>query len=103
MLDKVIHKHLDEQDKLEINIEDDIDGLLKAVSISKLIADPEAVLLAIVKEVGDNIRENYAQQAVENGIQFAKDVMTTKRDIKIQRTKDPKINQDDRSQDNRQD
>ena len=104
MLDKQIHSHLDKQEKLEIQIEDDIDALLKVVSIKKLIDNPEEVLLAIVKEVGENIKNNFAKDAIENGIQFAKDVMKSKADIKIQRTKDPTLNADDNpSKDNRQD
>ena len=104
MLDKQIHAHLDDQEKLEIAIEDDIDELLSMVSIKKLIANPEEVLLAIVKEVSDNIKKNYAKPAIDNGIEFAKTAMKTKADIKIQRTKDPQLNEDDaNSKDNRQD
>lgn len=104
MLDKHIHAHLDKQDKLEIAIEDDIDALLKMVSIKKLIDNPQEVLLAIITEVKDNIKENYAQQSIENGIQFAKDVRKANEDIKIQRTKDPQLNKDDiTSDDTRQD
>lgn len=103
MLDKTIHDHLDKQDKLEMAIEDDIDSLMKMISIQKLVANPEEVLAAIVKEIKDNIIKNYAQEAVENGIQFAKDVRKTKEDIKIQRTKDGKLNDDNIGKDNRQD
>ncbi|MBW2624555.1 MAG: hypothetical protein JRD68_16730 [Deltaproteobacteria bacterium] len=104
MLDKQIHAHLDKQDKLEIAVEDDIDALLKVVSIKKLIDNPEEVLLAIMAEVGDTIKNEYAKEAIENGIEFAKGVKKTNEDIKIQRTKDPHLNKDDvTGKDNRQD
>ena len=95
MLDKLIHAHLDKQEALEIEIEDDIDGLLRAVSIKKVIDNPEEALLAIIDAIKLNIKEQYAQQAIENGIQFAKDVQKKKADIKIQMTEDPKLNQDE--------
>lgn len=94
MLDKQIHKHLDEQEKLEIAIEDDIDALMKVVNIGKLIDNPEEVLFAIVKEVADNIEKNYAEDSIDNGIKFAEGVIASKVDIKIQRTKDAKLNDD---------
>lgn len=101
MLDKQIHAHLDEQDQLEIGIEDDIDTLMKVVNIGKLIDNPEEVLLAIVKEVGDNIENNYAEDSINNGIQFAKDTIKTKKDIKIVKTKDPELNKNDVDSDNK--
>ncbi len=94
MIDKQIHAHLDKQDKLEIQSEDDIDGILRVISIKKLIANPEEVLLAVVTEIGENIKNNYAKEAIDNGIQFAQDIRKTKEDIKIQRTKDGKLNND---------
>ena len=102
MLDKTIHAHLDKQEKLEIAVEDDIDALIKVVSVKKIIESPEEFLLAIVEEVKNNIKENYAQEAIENGIQFAKDIQETNKKIKIQRATDGKMN-DDNSKDNRQD
>lgn len=101
MLDKQIHKHLDEQEKLEIEIEDDIDALMSVVNIKKIIDNPEEVLLAIVKEVADNIENNFAERSIDNGIEFAKDVIKTKADIKIEKTKDPKLNEDDFDGDNK--
>ncbi len=95
MLDKTIHAHLDKQDKLEIAVEDDIDALLKIINIKNLIDDPQTILLAIVMEVKEIVKEEYAQQAVENGIEFAKQVLKTKADIKIQITDDPELNKDD--------
>ncbi len=104
MLDKQIHAHLDKQEKLEIAIEDDIDAILKVVSIKKLIDNPGEVLLAIVKEVGENIKNNYTKEAIENGIEFAVGVKKSKADIKLQKTKDGTLNEDDvDSKDNRQD
>ncbi len=104
MLDKQIHAHLDKQDKLEIGIEDDIDALMKIVNIGKLISNPKEVLFAIVKEIGDNINNNYAQDSINNGIEFAKGVIKTKADIKVQKTSNPELNKngidsDDKKQD----
>ena len=95
MLDKQIHAHLDKQEALEIAIEDDIDALLKVVSIKKLIDNPREVLNAIVFEVSENIKNNYAKEAIENGIEFAVGVKKSKADIKLQKTKDGKLNEDD--------
>ena len=80
----------------------DIDALIKVVSVKKIIESPEEFLLAIVEEVKNNIKENYAQEAIENGIQFAKDIQETNKKIKIQRATDGKMN-DAISKDDEQD
>lgn len=104
MLDKQIHDHLDKQDKLEIGIEDDIDALMGKLRIQALIDDPEGVLLAFVAAISNIIEEDYAEESINNGIEFAKGVIKTKADIKIIKTKNPGLNKDEtNSEDNGQD
>jgi hypothetical protein len=95
VLDKHIHKHLDDQESIEISIEDDIDSLIDSIDIFKLLKSPEVVLQAIVEDIKSNIENKYAKQSIENGINFAEDIIKAKSDIKINITENAELNKDD--------
>lgn len=93
-LDKVLVNHLDDQDILEDQIEEDIEKLISSLKLSDLINGSEDALLGIVGQVQELLKEKYYPTAAENGIDLAKDIEKDG-DIIIEKTKDPNLNEDD--------
>lgn len=91
-LDKVLINHLDEMDLLENAIEDDIEEVLRTINIKKLMKDPEGTMLAVAKMMQQILEEDYYTEATKNGITFAKNIVEDG-DIRIQRSKDPNLNE----------
>ena len=91
-LDKVLISHLDEQEKLEIRIEQDIETLISEIDIDDLIDNPEAVLMDVVADLQDILKSEYYATASENGIKLAK-AIEEDGDIKIPDSDNPSLNE----------
>ena len=91
-LDKVLIKHLDEQDALEENIEADIEKLISDIDVSVLIHDPEMILMEIVEAVQDILKEEYYAMAAKNGVRLAEDIEEDG-DIQIPKSDNPNLNE----------
>jgi len=92
-LDKVLIKHLDEQDILEDNIEKDIDSLVLKVNIKDLMNGSEDALLNIVEVLQQRLKDDYYKEASENGIKLAKSIEMDG-DIQVPDSKDPNLNEE---------
>lgn len=106
MLDKVIHKHIDSMDILEQGLSEDIDKLIASIDISTLIDNVDTSIEEIVVAIESLIQDKYAHVAIDNGILFAREVESLKRDIKVQDSNDGTLNEDqfdDKSGDSRRD
>ncbi|NCD18222.1 MAG: hypothetical protein EOL91_13150 [Actinobacteria bacterium] len=90
-LDKVLINHLDEMDTIEDGIDEAVERLIMSMSIDALIQNPEGVLSEVALAVEDLLKEEYYVTATENGAKLAK-AIEDDGDIKIQKTKDPNIN-----------
>lgn len=90
-LDKVLIKHLDDQDYLEDSLDKDIDQLLSKVTISELMSDVEGVLMSIVQQLQERLESQYYEKAVANGIELAHNIQDDG-DIRIQDTNNADLN-----------
>lgn len=93
MLDKIIRDHIDEMEAIENNIEKEIDELLKGMDVDALMNDPEAAIMEVVNILSERLIQEYIPRAAEKGIEFAKKIQETKKDIVVQDTTNPKVNQ----------
>jgi hypothetical protein len=93
MLDKVVRAHLDQMDALEDDIKKDIDDIFKTIDIDALLSDPHLEVMTIVEAVKHLLIERYIKRAIEQGKDFSKKVEKLKRDIVIQDSNDPKLNE----------
>ncbi|RLC34038.1 hypothetical protein DRH14_03800 [Candidatus Shapirobacteria bacterium] len=97
MLDKVIEKHIDKQGEIEESLKKEIDRIIGSIDIDAIVENAQAELDAMVKEIEDLIASKYAPHAIENGLELAKivkDMIKKDKEIKIQKTKNPKLNED---------
>lgn len=94
MLDKIIIKHLDKMQALEEQAQADIESIFKALDIDEVLDDPEGAMVQVATLVGEMIEIKILDECVKNGIEIAQKISELERDIKIQKTNDPKINND---------
>ncbi|NCC41932.1 MAG: hypothetical protein EOM21_21490 [Gammaproteobacteria bacterium] len=90
-LDKVLINHLDDMDMIEDGIDEAVERLIMSMSIDALIQNPEGVLSEVALAVEDLLKDEFYVKATENGAKLAK-MIEDDGDIKIQKTKDPNIN-----------
>lgn len=90
-LDKVLVKHLDDQEILEDRLDKDIEDLIGQITVTELMADVEGVLMAVVTELQERLKSEYYDTAVKNGVELAKNIEADG-DIQIQKTKDGDLN-----------
>ena len=93
-MDKLINIHINKMDKLEIDIDNEIDKAMKKITIDDIMNDPEETLIAIVQVIRDSMVEKYGVEAIDEGIKFAKAIERLKRDIKVPKTDDPNLNEE---------
>ena len=91
-LDKVIINHLDEMDKINMEIEAIIDNLIDNINIDELVNDPALTLTTIGAVIEETMDEDVYMKAFENGVEFAK-AIEDDGDIKVQDTNDPNLNE----------
>lgn len=94
MLDPVIKKHIQEQDKVEEALRADIDKLMEQIDIDQAIENPKETFFGIAEQVEILISDRYSLDALENGIKFARTVEKMRRNLVIQDTDDADINKD---------
>lgn len=92
MLSNILHKHLDEMDAIEAQMQDDIDKAIASIEVDALIANPKATLDEIVKMIEDFLVKKYAHIALKNGSDLAKIVQ--KRNVVVDPSNNPKVNED---------
>lgn len=92
-LDKVLINHLDNMDKLEDDIDENITEAIDSLDVNSLIDDPEAVLFNFIDELKVLLQEKYYPEASKNGLELAKNIREDG-DIEIARSNDPNLNED---------
>lgn len=91
-LDKVIIKHLEDQDILEERIDKEIESMLASIDIVNLISSAESVLEAFVEDLQIRLKKSYYSTSSKNGIELAHSIIKDG-DIKIPNSKDPNLNE----------
>lgn len=91
-LDKVLINHLDSMDKLENEIEDDIDRIVKSLSVDEIIENPNQALQEFQEAVEELLNEKYYPEAVKEGFTLAEQIEKDG-DIRIDPSKDPNKNE----------
>lgn len=97
-MDKLINSHIDSLEELEAELEVIIDDAIDSIDIGALLKDPTVELERIKEEVKELFLKEYAPQAVELGIDFAKKIqqrIAQDKDIKVPKTDDPNLNKND--------
>jgi hypothetical protein len=91
-LDKVLIKHLDDQDELEARIEEDIETLVSGLNINELIDSPESSLMQIVDDLQEILKSEYYPLASQNGIELAR-AIEDDGDIQVPDSNNPNLNE----------
>jgi len=71
-MDRIINSHIDEIDKIEEAIDAIIISETKKIKIEEVVAEPAEALAAVVEKIKRIFLDEYANQAVELGINFGK-------------------------------
>jgi hypothetical protein len=93
MLDPIIHKHLDEIDKIEDSVDKDISDILSSLDIKAVIENPNEAMLSIARIIEDLIIEDYLKRTVELGIAFSREIDKAKK-IAVSDSSNPNLNKE---------
>jgi hypothetical protein len=93
MLDPIIHKHLDEIDKIEDSVDKDISDILSSLDIKAVIENPNEAMLSIARIIEDLIIEDYLKRTVELGIAFSREIDKAK-NIAVSDSSNPNLNKE---------
>lgn len=97
-MDKLINKHIDTLEELESELDIIVEDAIASIDIEALVKNPTAELERVVEEVKEVFLKEYAPQAVEAGIDFAKKIqerIEQDKDIIVDKSKDPNLNKDE--------
>jgi len=98
-MDKLINAHIDELDGLTDEIDAIVEDAVNGIDIEALVKNPTAELQRVIEEVKKVFLEEYAPQAGELGIDFAKkiqDKIDKDKTIKVDDSNDPNLNKDEK-------
>lgn len=93
MLDKTIHKHLDEMDKIYKDIDEKIDAIIDEIDIDELMESPSEYLHEVVDEINNNVINDASASAIKAGEAFAKSI-EKKDEIVVDDSTNPRVNND---------
>lgn len=93
MLDKILHKHLDEMDKIYDDADKQIDAIINEIDIDELMESPEEYLNEVLDVINDNVINDISDRAMELGEKFAKSI-EKKDEIVIDESTNPNKNKD---------
>lgn len=102
-MDKVINAHIDKVEEIEKAINEVIDKAMAEIDIEEVIAAPSATLAAVVEKVKRTFLDDYANKAVELGVEFGQAVtkkIEQDKTIKVDKSKDPTLNKEDDTSEN---
>lgn len=92
MLDKLIHKHLDEMADIEDAVAEDIEKAIRKIDIAELMKDPKSELETIVQIIEEMLMEKYFPRVIKEGVAFSAEVRKSK-EIIVSDTNNPKLNE----------
>jgi len=96
-LDKIINSHIDKLDELERQVDMIIEQEMSQIDIDYVIESPQEALAQVAENIKRVFLDNYADKAIELGIQFGKQVrkkIEQDKTIKIDDSENPKLNAD---------
>lgn len=93
MLDSVIHKHLDEMDKIYDDVDRQIDAIIDEIDIDELMEDPSEYLSEVVDAINENVINDASDKAIKAGKKFAKNIEKDG-EIVIDDSTNPRANND---------
>ena len=94
MLDKIIHAHLDEMDKIEEDVQKDIDEIISQIDIDEIMNNPLAELTVVIEAVKAVLENEYIPKAITEGKKLSQDIAKSPKDIVVPDTKNPNLNED---------
>ena len=96
-MDKIINSHIDKLDELERQVDMIIEQEMSQIDIDYVIESPQEALAQVAENIKRVFLDNYADKAIELGIQFGKQVrkkIEQDKTIKIDDSENPKLNAD---------
>jgi hypothetical protein len=96
-LDRIINSHIDKLDELERQVDMIIEQEMSQIDIDYVIESPQEALAQVAENIKRVFLDNYADKAIELGIQFGKQVrkkIEQDKTIKIDDSENPKLNAD---------
>jgi len=73
-MEKEINRHLESIERLEKEVDDDIDKAIKAFDIKDIIDDPLVALLEVTEVINAMLDDEYHARALKEGIKFARNI-----------------------------
>lgn len=93
MMDKAIHKHLDNRLDIQDEAAKMLEEVLASIDLKRAIKDPRKELAGIA-HVAMGVAEAHAKDAMDEGIRFAREVRE-KGSVLLQKSADPNLNEED--------
>ena len=103
-MDKLINKHIDEIEELERQIDYIIEQETSQIDIGEIVASPQKTITQVVDNIKRVFLDEFANRAVELGLDFGKAVnkrIEQDKVIKVDDSNDPNLN--DTGKSNKQD
>lgn len=95
MMDKAIHKTLDNRESLTEKVEKDLEKGFRSLDLKEVLSSPEEVLTDFVEELADQLLDRYMVAYMQEGRRFAREVMSKRKPVEIQPGSDPNLNKDE--------
>lgn len=92
MLDKLLHKHLDQMDELEARVQEEIDVILASIDRKQILDNPREALYTVVEAVKSILEEKYIPLAAKDGFDLIKKVVN--KDVIIDDSTNPNQNKE---------
>jgi hypothetical protein len=93
MLDKTIHKHLDQMDAFQEEADAGIEKVMKNIDIDDLMDDPDAYLKNVIESVKSDVVDKMAERVVMAGRSFV-NAVDKKDEIVVDDSQDPQKNKE---------
>jgi hypothetical protein len=94
-VDKLINKHIDNIDGLEVQIDSIIEQEISLIDIDAAIQAPQETLAQVAENIKRIFLDEYADKAIELGFDFGRVVkqrMEQDKEIKVDDSQDPTLN-----------
>jgi len=94
-MDKLINKHIDSVEELEIALDKIIEQEVARIDIDNIIVSPQATLAQVAENIKRIFLDEYAHQAVELGFDLGKAInkrIEQDKTIKVDDSNNPKLN-----------
>lgn len=96
MLDIVIRKHIDSMDSIALDIDTQIDKLMKSIDIDAIMENPQDAMIQIGEAMGEILKNKIIPNSVNQGHQLAATIEKLRKGEKIEipDTENPTLNKE---------